>query len=99
MNDETKPTNALTIPPSALGPALVEKARERYNESRREAVYADIQRLMAGRDESLRQERHWAASAAWFARKLKALEAGEFTFDELTGAIVMKDPDLQRANY
>ncbi|HKM99470.1 MAG TPA: hypothetical protein VJX23_03055 [Candidatus Binataceae bacterium] len=99
MTDGVKPTNALTFPPSSLGPALVGEAAERYNESRLAAVSADIQRLMAGRDESLRQERHWALSAEWFRKKLAAINAGEFTFDELRGAIVMNDPDLQRANY
>jgi hypothetical protein len=92
-------SDSLTLTSQVLGAALVGEASKRYDEMRREAVYHDIQRLMAGRDDSLRLQRHHAAAAAWFTKKIDAIHAGEFKFDEITGVLLFNDPDLQRANY
>ena len=66
---------------------------------RKNLIFRDVQRLMEARDEARRQQKHYAASVAWFTKKLEALQAGAFEFDTITGVFTFQDGDLNRANY
>lgn len=94
MSDE----NSLTKT-SELGQAIISEAQKRYDEHRRETVLILVQRLMQFRDDSIRQERTYAKAADWYRKKLAAIDAGEFTMDEITGFMTFADQDLNRANY
>jgi hypothetical protein len=87
-----------------LGKTLLEQAEARYNKERQEAVLAEVQRLMRARDEYSDRAKFAEAAVEWYGRKLKALEAGEFTIGlvpGMTGAagITFSDPDFNRANF
>jgi hypothetical protein len=98
--DPPSPTSeAIVKPNQSLGQALVTEAEKRHEENRREALLKDVAALIAHRDESLERSDFYTKAAAWYTRKLAALEAGEFEFNPRTGTITPTDPDLQRANY
>jgi hypothetical protein len=82
-----------------FGAAIVSEARKRDDESQREAFLAGVERLIAARRESLLKERHYADAAAWYGRKLAAMESGAFKLDEIALAFNFDDADLNRANY
>lgn len=83
----------------ALGSALVAEAMKRHEDNIREGVLKDVTRLIQMRDESTEKAEFFTRAAAWYAKKLAALQAGEFTFNERTGEIVPNDAELRRANY
>jgi hypothetical protein len=93
-------TTAIIKPDTkTLGAALVSEAEKRNEENRRETLLGSVANLMHNRDEYLERADFATKAAAWYDKKLKALQAGEFEFNSRTGAITPIDPDLQRANY
>jgi hypothetical protein len=94
------PETAIIKPDTkTLGQALVSEAEKRNEENRREVLLGSVANLMHNRDEYLERAHFATKAAAWYDKKLKALQAGEFEFNTRTGVITLTDPDLQRANY
>jgi hypothetical protein len=101
-----KPT-ALAKSAAALGKMLLEEAEKNYNQDRGKMVIAEVQRVMAARDEYQRKKDQAQAGIDFYNRKLAALDRGEFDiaigpgFDpgKFLGGIQFKDEELNRPNY
>lgn len=89
----------IKTPTEALGSALVAEAIKRHEQDVRESVLKDVTRLIHMRDEAMEKVEFFTKAASWYAQKLAALQAGQFTFNDRTGEIVPTDTELRRANY
>jgi hypothetical protein len=81
-----------------LGPLLVQEAKKTYNDERQKKVVGEVKRLFECVDSSKAAISLYTKSLQWYTRKLAAIQAGEFEFDE-RGQMFMNEEDLRRANY
>ena len=82
-----------------LGEAIYAEALEREKNAREDRVILEVQRLEESRLDYARKALFATNAANWYARKLDAVKAGEFTLDLVHGQMNFNDPELQRANY
>jgi hypothetical protein len=81
-----------------IGKILIQEAAKQYDADRQAIVVGSLARLMSARDESRALVDKYLKAVAWYDKKLKAIENGEFEWS-IRNEIVPNDPDLQRANY
>lgn len=93
-----KTEQALTLPNKQIGEMIVNQAKTVHDEERRNKVINEVKRLMQCSDESKVAIDLYTKSLAWYEKKLKAIQAGEFELT-LKGEIFPHDEDLRRGNY
>lgn len=101
MTDElTKVPNTLMVTDTKeFGKAILTEALEREKKARQDKVIAEVQRLENSRLEYARQAQFASEATEWYAKKLKAIENGEFDFDLARCELKFHDPDLEDANF
>jgi hypothetical protein len=96
MADEQKPEEQQGIVPAMVqfGKAILEQAKIKQDESRRERVLHAAQSIMNERDRCRRTAEAATALAVRCEEQLKAIEEGRFHLEAYTARLIFEDPDL-----
>jgi hypothetical protein len=82
-----------------IGKAVLEQAHTDYNAERTKAVSNFVKNIIRNREFALYWQDTNRMAAEFFDRKLKAIDAGEFTISPVNGAVTFHDESLRPENY
>lgn len=91
--------NLIVTDTKEFGAAIHSEALEREKKARQDRVIAEVQRLETLRLDYAKQAAFATNASNWYARKLDAVNAGEFSFDLVHAQMIFNNPDFNRGNY
>jgi hypothetical protein len=104
MSENPTESTSLSIKNAELGKVLLGEAQRLQAERQQKIVLAEVERLLAGREEYKENAARCNSAIAWYDAKIAALEAGEFDVSRApgltsAGALIFSNKEFNRANY